>query len=62
MLVDTKLAFQTDSAPFNRAMLLNIGFVEATQDEAWQCCIFHDVDLIPEDDRWISLGAGRGAR
>jgi len=42
---------QTDSEPFNRAMLLNIGFMEATSEQDWDCCIFHDVDLLPEDDR-----------
>jgi len=42
---------QTDSAPFNRGMVTNIGFMEATQDEAWQCCVFHDVDMLPEDNR-----------
>ncbi|RUS90451.1 hypothetical protein EGW08_001792 [Elysia chlorotica] len=38
---------------FNRAMLMNIGFVEAMKRHDYQCAIFHDVDLIPEDDRNI---------
>ena len=42
---------QTDQNPFNRAMLFNVGFVEAMKDHNWTCVIFHDVDLIPEDDR-----------
>jgi len=37
--------------PFNRAMLMNIGYVEATKDYDWDCFVFHDVDLVPEDDR-----------
>ena len=44
---------QTDSNPFNRAMLFNIGFIEAMKEYNWTCIIFHDVDLIPEDDRNI---------
>ena len=44
---------QSDSNPFNRAMLFNIGFIEAMKEYNWTCIIFHDVDLIPEDDRTI---------
>ena len=44
---------QTDSNPFNKAMLFNIGFIEAMKEYNWTCIIFHDVDLIPEDDRNI---------
>lgn len=36
---------------FNRAKLLNVGFAEAKKLYDWQCFIFHDVDLFPEDDR-----------
>jgi len=36
---------------FNRAKLMNVGFVEALRTYDFQCFIFHDVDLIPEDDR-----------
>ena len=36
---------------FNRAKLLNIGYVESQHDIQWRCFTFHDVDLIPEDDR-----------
>ncbi|KAG8143272.1 putative Beta-14-galactosyltransferase 3-like protein [Naja naja] len=44
---------QTESYTFNRAKLLNVGFKEAMKDEDWDCIFFHDVDLIPEDDRNI---------
>ncbi len=36
---------------FNRAKLMNIGFLESRKLYDYQCFIFHDVDLIPEDDR-----------
>jgi hypothetical protein len=38
---------------FNRGLLLNIGFLESQRDgnNTYDCFIFHDVDLIPEDER-----------
>ena len=42
---------QADSERFNRGKLINVGFVEALKDFTWDCFIFHDVDLLPEDDR-----------
>ena len=42
---------QAEGDKFNRAMLMNVGFREALQDFNWDCFIFHDVDLLPEDDR-----------
>ncbi|XP_031637693.1 beta-1,4-N-acetylgalactosaminyltransferase bre-4-like [Contarinia nasturtii] len=36
---------------FNRAALMNVGFLEALKLRQWDCFIFHDVDLIPLDDR-----------
>ena len=32
-------------------MLLNVGAAEALKSYDFQCFIFHDVDLLPEDDR-----------
>ncbi|XP_037513474.1 beta-1,4-N-acetylgalactosaminyltransferase bre-4 isoform X1 [Rhipicephalus sanguineus] len=42
---------QGDSAGFNRAKLFNIGYVEATALYDYQCFVFHDVDMVPVDDR-----------
>lgn len=42
---------QAGDHTFNRAKLMNIGFREAMREEDWDCLFFHDVDLIPEDDR-----------
>eukprot|EP00095_Tigriopus_kingsejongensis_P003318 maker-scaffold612_size124412-snap-gene-0.25 protein:Tk03318 transcript:maker-scaffold612_size124412-snap-gene-0.25-mRNA-1 annotation:"beta- -n-acetylgalactosaminyltransferase bre-4-like" len=42
---------QTGKDPFNRAALMNVGFKEAIKRGSFQCFIFHDVDLVPEDDR-----------
>lgn len=48
---------------FNRALLLNIGFIESQRDMStksssmqqsyWNCFVFHDVDMIPEDERIV---------
>lgn len=42
---------QEGDGAFNRAKLMNIGFVEALIDYDYQCFVFADVDLIPIDDR-----------
>lgn len=40
-----------NSTAFNRGKLRNVGFWEAMQEEDWDCVFFHDVNLLPEDDR-----------
>jgi len=42
---------QLKDSPFNRAGLFNVGFVEALKMSPFDCFVFSDVDLLPEDDR-----------
>ncbi|ESO10091.1 hypothetical protein HELRODRAFT_72896, partial [Helobdella robusta] len=42
---------QTGRALFNRGMLMNVGFSEIKQLQHVDCVIFHDIDLLPENDR-----------
>ncbi|XP_048469897.1 beta-1,4-galactosyltransferase 2-like [Rhincodon typus] len=42
---------QAGENTFNRAKLLNIGFVEASKEKDYDCFIFSDVDIVPENDR-----------
>ncbi|XP_076261092.1 beta1,4-N-acetylgalactosaminyltransferase A isoform X1 [Rhynchophorus ferrugineus] len=42
---------QDGDGPFNRAMLMNVGYKEALKQRDFDCFIFHDIDLLPEDDR-----------
>ena len=44
---------QIENGQFNRAKLLNIGFAEAAQTGEFDCFIFHDVDLVLENDKGI---------
>lgn len=41
--------------PFNRGLLMNVGFNESLNltNNKWDCFMFHDVDLLPEDERNI---------
>ncbi|ESO94827.1 hypothetical protein LOTGIDRAFT_161079 [Lottia gigantea] len=36
---------------FNKGRIMNAAFKEALKIFDFQCAVFHDVDLIPEDDR-----------
>ncbi|GMR62896.1 hypothetical protein PMAYCL1PPCAC_33091, partial [Pristionchus mayeri] len=42
---------QIANQTFNRAKLMNVGFDQAIKEYDWDCFVFHDVDLLPEDDR-----------
>nr|XP_029721046.1 beta-1,4-N-acetylgalactosaminyltransferase bre-4-like [Aedes albopictus] len=42
---------QATGSQFNRASLMNVGFAEAMKQKNWDCMVFHDVDLLPMDDR-----------
>ena len=44
---------QHEPNQFNRATLFNVGFIEALKLHPFDCFIFHDVDLLPEDRRNI---------
>ena len=44
---------QSGNALFNRAKLLNIGFDYVSDLDEFDCFIFHDVDLILENDKAI---------
>ena len=50
-ILHSSLYFFAGNGPFNRGMLMNIGFVEAMNIRPFDCFIFHDVDLLPENDR-----------
>ena len=47
------IIFQANDTYFNRGLLFNIGYDIASNltNAFWECYIFHDVDLLPEDDR-----------
>ena len=46
------ILLQVGNSPFNRGMLLNIGFLEALKEEpTYNCFMFHDVDLILESNQ-----------
>lgn len=44
---------QDGDVTFNRAKLLNVGYMESLKDYDYGCFVFSDVDLIPMDDRNI---------
>jgi hypothetical protein len=42
---------QAEPAVFNKASLMNVAFEVALSLDSYDCFIFHDVDMLPEDDR-----------
>ncbi len=42
---------QGDHEYFNKGLLMNLGFSEAVRLADPDCVIFHDVDVVPIDDR-----------
>lgn len=40
---------QVDTKPFNKGYLYNVGYIKAKENQH-TCFVFHDVDLIPEND------------
>ena len=49
------VAEQFDDGSFNKGAIMNAAFIEASKVRNFDCFIFHDVDLIPEDDRNMYL-------
>ena len=45
--------WQVDNDPFNRGKLMNVGYKEAMKYFPYDCLVFHDVDLLLEDDRLL---------
>ena len=43
------LHYQAEPEIFNRAALMNIGYLEASKIYPYDCYVFHDVDLLPQD-------------
>lgn len=45
------IVFQPHGFWFNKGALYNVGFIEALKIQAWDCFVFHDIDMVPMDDR-----------
>ena len=57
MLIRQEIVFkiyvieQFGNTTFNRARLLNAGFDISKKEQKWDCFMFHDVDLVAENDK-----------
>jgi len=45
------ILLQVVNGTFNKGVLMNSGFMEIAKLDKFDCFVFHDVDLLPEDDR-----------
>ncbi|XP_012940915.1 beta-1,4-N-acetylgalactosaminyltransferase bre-4 [Aplysia californica] len=52
---------QERPSQYNRALLFNVGFLEASVLRDYDCFLFHDLDLVMVDDR-VTLTCGTGPR
>ncbi|UYV79375.1 hypothetical protein LAZ67_17002359, partial [Cordylochernes scorpioides] len=52
LIEQTVFVSQNDNLDFNRAALFNVGYLTAVKED-FDCFFFHDVDLIPEDERLL---------
>jgi len=42
---------QAEPSLFSKTSIMNVGFLEARKHANFDCYVFHDVDLLPIDDR-----------
>ncbi|KAK2149901.1 hypothetical protein LSH36_432g01021, partial [Paralvinella palmiformis] len=54
---------QDNDVPFNRGIIKNVGYTEAIKSGRYDCVIFHDVDLLPENlHNWYGCPQGGSVR
>lgn len=44
---------QNDTKAFNRGKLFNVGFIEANKMDSFCCFIFHDIDVLPSNQKQL---------